>query len=59
MEQENNGLWSVLEKKIFHLEDLKKQIGIWKLRSHKIVLIYCIPAMSVTWQMLNQWATVW
>jgi len=37
MEQDNNGLWSVLEKKIFHLEDLIKQIGIWKLRSHRIV----------------------
>ncbi len=37
MEQNNNQLLSVIEGKIFTVEQLKKRIGIWKLRSNRIV----------------------
>ena len=37
MEAISNSLWSVIESKIHNLGSLKKQIGIWKLRSYQIV----------------------
>jgi D-glycero-beta-D-manno-heptose 1-phosphate adenylyltransferase len=37
MEQNNNHLWSVIEGKIFTVDQLKKRIGIWKLRSNRVV----------------------
>lgn len=37
MEAGNNSLWNVIEAKIFSIDQLKKRIGIWKLRSNKIV----------------------
>lgn len=37
MEENDNSLWNIIEAKIFAIEQLKKRIGIWKLRSNQIV----------------------